>query len=287
MTSEDVTLWDLFMNEKIEKLKRYFEEKENVLLAFIFGSSARGVEGEDSDLDIGVYLKNRTEEDEIWREISKIVEREVDLVVLNDAPATLVSNAFKTGIPFVIKDRKLYWNLYLAKSLEAEDFLEFAESYWRIYSRSASLIPEDKVRLLERIQFLESEYQEMGEFNALTFEEYRQDKAKRRNIERWTENVINATIDIAKIVLAAEKREMPRTYEQALSDFGIFIELEVKEAGELSTFARLRNILAHEYLDVTYERIKKFIVASPSIYEKMFKFLSKYISRSESIPSQG
>ena len=275
------------MNEKIEKLKRYFEEKENVLLAFIFGSSARGVEGEDSDLDIGVYLKNRTEEDEIWREISKIVEREIDLVVLNDAPATLVSNAFKTGIPFVIKDRKLYWNLYLAKSLEAEDFLEFAESYWRIYSRSASLIPEDKVRLLERIQFLESEYQEMGEFNALTFEEYRQDKAKRRNIERWTENVINATIDIAKIVLAAEKREMPRTYEQALSDFGIFIGLEVKEAGELSTFARLRNILAHEYLDVTYERIKKFIVASPSIYEKMFKFLSKYISRSESIPSEG
>ena len=275
------------MNEKIEKLKGYFEEKENVLLAFIFGSSARGVEGEDSDLDIGVYLKNRTEEDEIWREISKIVEREVDLVVLNDAPATLVSNAFKTGIPFVIKDRKLYWNLYLAKSLEAEDFLEFAESYWRIYSRSASLIPEDKVRLLERIQFLESEYQEMGEFNALTFEEYRQDKAKRRNIERWTENVINATIDIAKIVLAAEKREMPRTYEQALSDFGIFIGLEVKETGELSTFARLRNILAHEYLDVTYERIKKFIVASPSIYEKMFKFLSKYISRSESIPSKG
>lgn len=275
------------MNEKIEKLKRYFEEKENVLLAFIFGSSARGVEGEDSDLDIGVYLKNRTEEDEIWREISKIVEREVDLVVLNDAPATLVSNAFKTGIPFVIKDRKLYWNLYLAKSLEAEDFLEFAESYWRIYSRSASLIPEDKVRLLERIQFLESEYQEIGEFNALTFEEYRQDKAKRRNIERWTENVINATIDIAKILLAAEKREMPRTYEQALSDFGIFIGLEVKGAGELSTFARLRNILAHEYLDVTYERIKKLIVASPSIYEKMFTCLSKYISRSESIPSEG
>jgi len=275
------------MNEKIEKLKRYFEEKENVLLAFIFGSSARGVEGEDSDLDIGVYLKNRTEEDEIWREISKIVEREIDLVVLNDAPATLVSNAFKTGIPFVIKDRKLYWNLYLAKSLEAEDFLEFAESYWRIYSRSASLIPEDKVRLLERIQFLESEYQEMGEFNALTFEEYRQDKAKRRNIERWTENVINATIDIAKIVLAAEKREMPRTYEQALSDFGIFIGLEVKEAGDLSTFARLRNILTHEYLDVTYERIKKFIVASRSIYEVMLKFLSKYISRSESIPSEG
>ena len=62
--------------------------------------------------------------------------------------------------------------------------------------------------------------------------------------------------------------------------------LEVREADELSTFARLRNILAHEYLDVTYERIKKFIIASPSIYEIIFKFLSKYISRSESISSE-
>jgi len=137
---------------KIERLRKYFEEEENVLLAFIFGSSARGAEGEDSDLDIGVYLRNKTEEDEIWRDISRIVEQEIDLVVLNDAPATLISNVFKTGIPLVIKDRILYWDLYLSKSLEAEDFLEFAESYWRIYSRSTSLTPEDKVRLLERIQ---------------------------------------------------------------------------------------------------------------------------------------
>ena len=190
------------MNGKVEKLRRYFEEEENVLLAFIFGSSVRGAQGEDSDLDIGIYLSNKTEEDKIWREISKIVEREIDLVVLNDAPATLISNVFKTGIPLVIKDRKLYWNLYLPKSLEAEDFLEFAESYWRIYSRSASLIPEDKVRLLERIQFLESEFREIDGFKELTLEEYRQDKVKRRNIERWTENIINATIDIAKVVLA-------------------------------------------------------------------------------------
>ncbi len=261
----------------IEELKRYFEEKENVPLAFIFGSSARGIEGEDSDLDVGVYLRDNREEDEIWREISRIVEREIDLVVLNDAPATLISNVFKTGIPLVTKDKKLYWNLYLGKSLEAEDFLEFAESYWRIYSRSASLIPEDKVRLLERIQFLEAEFREIGEFKELPFEEYRRDNVKRRNIERWTENVINATIDIAKIVLASEKKEMPKTYEQALSHFGILIGLEEKETNELSTFARLRSILAHEYLDVIHERIKEFIIASPSIYEKIFKFLSKYI----------
>lgn len=70
---------------------------------------------------------------------------------------------------------------------------------------------------------------------------------------------------------------MPKTYEQALLNFGFFIRLEEKEADELSTFARLRNILAYEYLNIIYERIRKFIIASPPIYKKIFNFLSEYI----------
>jgi len=261
----------------IKSLKKYFEGRNDVAFAFLFGSSTRGFNGEDSDIDIGIYLINKEEEDKIWGEISRIMDGDIDLVLLNNAPATLISSVFKTGIPLVIKDRKLYWDLYLTKTLEAEDFLQFAEDYWRIYSRSTSLIPEDRVRLLERVQFLGTEYQEIDEFKKMTFAEYRGDKVKRRNIERWTENIINATIDIAKIILASEKKGMPRTYEQALLNFGFFIRLKEEEADELSTFARLRNILAHEYLDITYGSIKKFINASPAIYQKIFNFLSEYI----------
>ena len=133
----------------IDLLKRYFERRGDVALAFLFGSSARGLDGRDSDVDIAIYLTEKGEEDRIWREVSRILEREVDLVLLNDAPATLISKVFKTGIPLVIKDRRLYWDLYLTKTLEAEDFSQFAEDYWKIYSRSTSLIPEDKARLLE------------------------------------------------------------------------------------------------------------------------------------------
>ena len=70
---------------------------------------------------------------------------------------------------------------------------------------------------------------------------------------------------------------MPKTYQQALLKFGFFVGLEEKEAEELSTFARLRNILAHEYLEVTYGSIKKFIDVSPVIYRKIFDFLSQYL----------
>ena len=167
-----------------ERLKEYFEQNSNVLLAFVFGSAATRLAGKDSDFDVAVYLKERDKEVEVWRDISRIVKGEVDLVQLNDAPATLISNIFKTGIPLAIKDRGLYWQLYLSSSKEAEDFADFAKEYWDIYERSRSLIPEDKTRLLERLQFLKAEFQDVGEFEKLTLKEYTDDKVKRRNVER-------------------------------------------------------------------------------------------------------
>ncbi len=263
------------MTDKLQKVRKYFEEEENIILAFVFGSRAKGFGGKNSDLDIGIYLKDKNDEERIWLNISKITGQEVDLIFLDDAPATLISSIFKTGIPVVIKDRKLYWDIYLTKTLEAEDFYEFVESYWKIYSRSKSLVPEDKIRLIERMQFLKSELEEIEGFKNLAYREYCEDKVKRRNIERWAENIINATIDIAKIILAAEKREIPKTYEQALLNFGFFVGLKEKEAARLASFAWLRNILAHEYLDIIYNRIKKFIIESPFLYKKIFVFLSK------------
>ena len=162
----------------LENLKKYFRKKENVILAFIFGSWAKGTSGEDSDIDIGVYLKDEKKEDEIWVELSRITNREVDLVVLNSAPASLISNVLKTGFPLVIKDGNLFWDMYLTKTFEAEDFYEFAKSYRDIYRRSTSLIPEDKTRLIERIHFLENEFKEIDDFENLTFQEYQEDKVK-------------------------------------------------------------------------------------------------------------
>lgn len=265
------------LSETKAKLQRYAEGENSILLAFIFGSEAKGLEGEDSDLDIAVFLKNKDEEDRIWLEFSKLTDREIDLIILNDAPATLISNIFKTGTAIAVKDKRLYWDLFLRYSLEAEDFSEFALDYWKIYSRSRSLIPEDKVRLIERINYLTEEFIEIQGVESLSFQEYREDKLKRRNVERWTENVINATIDIAKLILASEKKEMPKTYEHALSKFGDFVGLNEKESDELAVFARLRNILAHEYLDVLYDRIKKFISNSPPLYRHIFDFLSRYV----------
>jgi uncharacterized protein YutE (UPF0331/DUF86 family)/predicted nucleotidyltransferase len=253
-------------SKKIKALKRYFEKKPEVILAFLFGSFAKRREMKESDVDIAIYLKEKEKRARIYRELCHILEREVDLIDLEEAPASLVSNIFKTGIPLAIKDEKLYWELYLRMSNEAEDFLEFVEDFWKIYKTAKSLSIEARERLRIRFQFLDRELKFLEDFSKLSFQEYSEDETKRRNIERWAECIINALIDIAKIVLASEKKSIPRSYEDALFDFGILVGLNKEMAEELSGFAVLRNILVHEYLEVTYERIQVFIKKFPLFY---------------------
>lgn len=269
------------MKLAVQKLKDYLDQESDVVLAFLFGSVAKDQETEESDVDIALLLKDKEKKGRIWSKITSLLQKEVDLILLDEAPATLTSAVFKTGIPLKVEDKKLYWDLYLTKSMESEDFAEFAESFWRIYQRAHSLSLEDKTRLLERLQFLEQEIWEIDRFKGLTFDKYQQERPKRREIERWTENIINAIIDIAKIFLASEKKDMPKTYEEALRDFATVSGLEEKEAYDFSQFARLRNILAHEYLGVLYGEIRNFIEEFFPLYRKISKFLKQYLEGKE------
>lgn len=263
-------------NALVEEIKKYCEHDKDIVLAFLYGSRASGTETDESDYDIAALLANSSQEDRVWRDISRITDKNVDLVAMDRAPATLVSNVFKTGIPLVIKDRERYLNLYLEKTSEAEDFSEFARSYRDIARRSNSLTPEDKTRLIERVQFLEQEISEFDRFAALSYQTYQEDRTRRREIERWTENIINALIDCAKIILASEKKSMPKTYEAALSEFAVLAGFTVEKALRLSTLARLRNLLAHEYLDILYEKIREFIEEFSDMRKQVFLCLKKY-----------
>ncbi|MBU2444474.1 MAG: DUF86 domain-containing protein [Bacteroidetes bacterium] len=279
----------MISEKKIKILKEYFQEQSSVVLAFLFGSFAKGFQMQESDLDIAVYFDEKLsiketmeEEEKVWFKITRIVGRSVDLVCLNIAPASLISNAIKTGVPLTIKDKKLYWKLYLEKSLEAEDFVKFAEDFLEIYRRAKSLSSEEKTELLKRIHFLDLELGEIEEFKKLTFNEYQSDKNKRRIIERWTENILNAIVDVAKIILASDKKRMPRSYEEALFNFAILVGFSEEEARKFSRFANLRNILAHEYLDILYSRIKNFIQEFPESYKKISDFLEEYLKKIKS-----
>ncbi|HHT9124212.1 MAG TPA: type VII toxin-antitoxin system MntA family adenylyltransferase antitoxin [Candidatus Brocadiia bacterium] len=126
------------MNTNIDKdaLRRYFENRKDIAFAFLFGSQARGKATKLSDIDIAVYFYPQKRcpveyeeeifyagEDEIWAELEQLLNKEVELLVLNRISASIAASAIR-GIPLAINDWGLYLDFMEVVTREAEDFRE-------------------------------------------------------------------------------------------------------------------------------------------------------------------
>ena len=120
----------------IEKLKEYFKKRKEIAFAFLFGSYSKGYATPLSDIDIAVYFfpKRRhpieyeeeveyPEEDEILTDLTRLLKREVELLVLNRASPSVAASAIR-GIPIVINDWGLYLDFMEIVSSESIDFRE-------------------------------------------------------------------------------------------------------------------------------------------------------------------
>jgi len=257
--------------DPINKLKKYFSQRQEILMAFLFGSRIKKSESSHSDWDVGVYFKPDSkyleweekifypQENQIWQDLERILKSEVDFVVLNRAPASTTFSILSSGLPLVIKDRGIYLDLLNKISYEAIDFRNFIYDFWQIKQRAHSISEVDKARILKTLDFLSTEVQDFEKFQSLTWLEYQDDRPKRREVERWIENIVNATLDIAKIILASEKKDIPETYQETLRVLGTTSFFEPSFSERISQWAKLRNILAHQYLDLKWEQIDRFI----------------------------
>lgn len=272
------------MDEIIDELKDFFKSKPQVLLAFLFGSRAKGIEREGSDWDIGIYFKTIDDEEaeefeeeiDIWLELIEMLKTDnVDLVVLNRASPVVSYSAMTEGIPLKIEDRGLYLDLLCRVSYDAFDWIEFVEDYYRIMDNSCSISPQDRTRLIRYLKFLESKFNEIGEIKEMSYRDYITDRFKRKVVERWCENIVMAILDIAKILLASERISPPQTYKEILQIFGT-IYFNEDFGKKISWFAIMRNIIVHEYLDIKWRRIEKFI------YEKE-ETVPKVIDRTKAL----
>ena len=288
-------------------IRDYLASRDDVVFALLFGSAATGRQTQESDVDVAVYLREvegradaslaaRTQppslpdveradarfrgESEVWAALERICGRTVDLVVLNRAPATIAAGALLTGELLLSRDPALYSRYYLTVSTLAEDERDFAEDYVRIKARSQSLSAIDRGRLVRIVDFLEDELADAAEFAALDLERYSTDRTFRRSVERWVENLVNASIDAAKIVLASERRPVPQTYRETLEQLGTvegFRELG-ELPGRLAENTRVRNMLAHEYLDLRYTQVHEVVAGAARDYGALVRALRAWMT---------
>lgn len=275
--------------KEIKKLKEYFKKRDDVVMAFIFGSRTKDLVRRVSDWDIGVYFKPKEylelekekdypNEHKIWSDLVDILETdEVDLVVLNRAKPSLVYNILREGLPLIIKNKKLYLDLLCKVSYEAMDWWQFVAEFYRIKETAKSISPEARTRLQERLSFLEFQFEDIKHFKKLSWEVYRNERNEQRNVERWIENLVVVSLDIAKIILASEKREIPQSYKDTLKVF-VAIYINSSLADRFSAFTEFRNIIVHEYLDIKWKKIANFIKEAERLYPKFIERVKKIIT---------
>lgn len=278
----------------IKKLEIYFKGRDDVAFAYLFGSVAEEATHAESDIDIGVYFIPKTSrleyesnseypgESQIWSDLEKITNRETDLVILNRAAATVFFAVINRGLKLFSRNDNLLARLYLAISILAEDFRNFVSGFIKIKERSSSLSPIDQERLKRFLDFLKSEAVDFKRFSTITQQNYQQDIMLKRSLERWAENIVNTSIDIAQILLASEKRPLPQTYKSILQELAFISGFDQNIATALADFTHMRNILAHEYLDIRFSLLSKFITTSAPFYNYLIDFCQKKLSTDQS-----
>lgn len=136
---------------------------------------------------------------------------------------------------------------------------------------------ECKQRLLRYINFLEEELQDYPKFRRLRRTDYITDRDKRRSVERWIENIISSSIDISKVILTLEGFRLPDNYKEIVSSISAIEDLKTVDAESLSGWVRFRNIIAHEYLDIRWASIKRFIRETEPLYKNFSEKVKEYL----------
>lgn len=276
----------------IKKLQDYFKKRDDIVMAFLFGSHAAKRAHSGSDWDIAVYFRPEVErveweeqgreypeEDRVWSDCMDILKTDnIDVVVLNRAPATIADAAIR-GRSLVVKDHGLWLEFMLTITGIADDFREFARDYHEMYMRSASLIAQDADRLRRSIEFIESQMTLYGIFASMSQEEYEKDLVKRGAVERWIENIINAVAEISKIILSSSKKPSPYGYADTVRTAALYLDLKEDFWETFLRWIKLHNILAHEYLDIKWKKIHGFIAESESCVTLFVDAAKKFLEK--------
>ena len=123
---------------------------------------------------------------------------------------------------------------------------------------------DQKEDIARRLDFIRVQISDLGKFMTLTWDIFVRDRDLQRNVERLAENVANASIDIAKVLLVGEDVEMPNSYREIVLRLADLEILDRDLAGKIAEYAALRSILAHQYLDLRWEKIRDFLDTAPA-----------------------
>lgn len=129
-------------DELIAKLKSVFDAHPDVIVAYLFGSAARGELRASSDVDVAVLLSAEGRESReptgptlsslrlgLQSDLHEAAHRPVDLIILNQASPDLIHRVLRDGVLLVERDRSARIRFEVGARNEYFDLLPFLIRY--------------------------------------------------------------------------------------------------------------------------------------------------------------
>jgi len=95
-----------------KKIANYFENKEDIIAVYLFGSYASGKVRPRSDIDLAILFDSRDQVminrrlDNYLIDLSRILRKDIHLTTMNFASEELLKQIFKKGKCLIVNDSK-------------------------------------------------------------------------------------------------------------------------------------------------------------------------------------
>ena len=137
-------------------------------------------------------------------------------------------------------------------------------------------LPDDKEIFLSKLNYLKNYYEEIKSFELLSFNQYIQDKIKRRAVERLLQLIVEVACDINSFVLS-KRGVTAESYHDSFAKMGEAGIIEKDIASKLARTTGLRNRIIHEYGEYKDEVVYKNISIFIEFYGKYLKILASKV----------
>lgn len=112
----------------IKKLKFIFSRHPEINTAVLFGSYSKGRNQKKSDVDIAILLNHYRSvpwkyKSKLMDEVEKVCDREVDLLILNEASPHIAYRAVKEG-KILFQKNQSFWSQFVVKTISMNEDME-------------------------------------------------------------------------------------------------------------------------------------------------------------------
>ena len=249
----------------VARLADALEEREEVLEAYLFGSQARGRQRPESDVDVAVYVDEARAEDGRWgyramlttELMTALATDDVDVVVLNRAPALLYHRVLRDGVRLLSRDSpatttRAGWALsryldFLPQLDKMDAARHHATDTGRRASRRAVRPDRPDRRVVERhLAALRRAAAALRRHAGASAAALRADSDRRWAVERGLQLCARNALDVAAHLAAAGGLD-PASYRSAIDGLVEAAVLPPDFGERFRGVAGLRNVLVHGY----------------------------------------